>query len=167
MNKLNKAPKVLKDLFEKLDSKINSGVRSTIEEQGEDLLPISLLIEKSQSNVWVKVESLIPSHLRTTLKSPIIDYIAALVTAVLKGLPVVSDSGSALANVATKLGELHTKTSEDGGEYEADEAKLQSKRWEMMEAIADSDIDEAKSNYDEAKEQFKGKSRSKVKSKRS
>lgn len=43
----------------------------------------------------------------------------------------------------------------NGGSYKADEAKLLRKRWEMMESIADSDIDEAKNNYEEAKEQFK------------
>jgi hypothetical protein len=37
----------------------------------------------------------------------------------------------------------------------ADEARLAQKRHEMQEGIADSAIDEAKSSYDEAKEQFK------------
>jgi len=42
-----------------------------------------------------------------------------------------------------------------GATRQVDEASLAQKRQEAMEGIADAAIDEAKSNYDEAKEQFK------------
>ncbi len=48
-----------------------------------------------------------------------------------------------------------TKNSESGSSYKEDEKELLGKRWEMLESIADSDIDEAKNNYEEAKEQLK------------
>lgn len=43
----------------------------------------------------------------------------------------------------------------DNSGYKQDEEKIFIKRWEAMESIADAEIDEAKNNYEAAKEQFK------------
>ena len=58
-------------------------------------------------------------------------------------------------DISLRLANLPTTDSPSGGKHRADEAKLESKRWETMEGIADAEIDEAKNNYEEAKEQFK------------
>ncbi len=55
----------------------------------------------------------------------------------------------------TRLISQGTSGKAHDSKYKSDEAKLQQKRWEEMEAIADAEIDEAKNNYEEAKEQFK------------
>lgn len=66
---------------------------------------------------------------------------------------VVSAMGSSVGGVVQAYGTYASKTS--GAQRDADEAKLKAKRWEREEAIMDDSIDEAKGNYEEAKEQFK------------
>lgn len=65
----------------------------------------------------------------------------------------LTSSAMALGQVVQKGGDMLSKTS--GGQRDADEKKLETKRYERQEAIFDDALDSAKSSYEEAKEQFK------------
>jgi hypothetical protein len=65
----------------------------------------------------------------------------------------LSSAAGSLGTVAQKAFDYMSKTS--GGLREADDQKLVAKRYERQEAVFDAAVDEAKSSYEEAKEQFK------------
>lgn len=66
---------------------------------------------------------------------------------------VAGKTAQVAGGVVTAAGTYMSKNS--GAEREADEKKLEAKRYEREEAIFDDAIDSAKSSYEEAKEQFK------------
>lgn len=65
----------------------------------------------------------------------------------------VSNVSQAAGKVAGAAGNWYSKCS--GAQRQADEKRLEAKRHEMVEAMFDDAIDEAKGNYEDAKEQFK------------
>jgi hypothetical protein len=71
----------------------------------------------------------------------------------------LSSVAARVAATSTRLGQIAARLagleSHSDGTGKADEARVRSKRQEQMEGIADDAIDEAKANYEEAKEQFK------------
>lgn len=92
--------------------------------------------------------------------------VAAVVTAILSfvgagsmtegasvGSQVATATAAAAGQVVTAAGTAMSKNS--GAQRDADEKKLEAKRYEREEAIYDDSIDSAKSSYEEAKEQFK------------
>jgi len=86
----------------------------------------------AQLAVHPKLKQLMPKHIAT--------------------LDSLEKLASELDRIATAAPQLGTK---EAGAAKTDAERIQQKAWEMMESIADSDIDEAKNNYEEAKEQFK------------
>ena len=60
---------------------------------------------------------------------------------------------SSVGPLINKAGEYYSKV--HGGGREADEKRLEVKRYERQEALFDDAVDSAKSTYEESKEQFK------------
>ena len=76
-------------------------------------------------------------------------------TAMPENLAKLAECKKLQAKVDQLVAALPNMSSKERGAAAADAKRLQQKAWEMMESIADSEIDEAKDNYEEAKEQFK------------
>ena len=78
---------------------------------------------------------------------------AAVVQIALAGTPVGQAIGPALGQLINSLGEYINKTS--GPQREADDKKIEVMRHQMMQEIFEQGIENAKSNYDEARELMK------------
>ena len=121
-------------------------------------------IEAKQAQINA-TEQQIAAEREAAKEAFITSCIAAAVTIVVAciGAGVSSSSsgwGQAIGSMATPLGSVAQKAGDwysksEGAQREADEQKLVAKRYERQEAIMDDAIDEAKGQYEEAKEQFK------------
>ena len=78
---------------------------------------------------------------------------AAVVQIALSGTPVGQAIGPALGQLIKSLGEYINKTS--GPQRKADDKKIEVMRHQMMQEIFEQGVENAKSNYDEARELLK------------